>query len=273
VITYQVDPVETAALLQTKSDDYKYVEEKEEVEEIFTVYKGAVGDEISKDVLPTLNAMANGTAKEGTPFSAVVKTDGTGIDKVVAVDYEGEKAFFFNDERSSPLNTFYTESGAAAVKSNYRFPVGGNYRKTDGFGMRSHPVLKRAKMHNGVDYAAAAGTPVVSVADGVVIESTFSSTAGNYVVIRHTGGLTSHYLHLKDRGIRNGSNVKAGQVIGKVGSTGISTGPHLHFGVKKNNEWQNPERVLGTMVAAPQLSENKLPAFKTQVKKVFSFLR
>ena len=139
----------------------------------------------------------------------------------------------------------YTSGSEVTVKSEYGFPLSNRYRKTDGFGMRSHPILKKTKRHEGVDYATAEGNPVHSVAEGVVIESSFTETNGNYVAIRHKDGLTSYYLHLKEKGMEKGTDVAVGQIIGKVGSTGQSTGPHLHLGIKKNGEWQDPEKILG----------------------------
>jgi len=108
---------------------------------------------------------------------------------------------------------------------------------------RFHPVLKRYRPHHGVDYAAPTGTPVKTVGDGVVIEKGYQrSGGGNYLKIRHNSAYTTTYMHLSRfaKGIRKGSNVKQGDVIGYVGSTGLSTGPHLDYRVYKNNQPVNP---------------------------------
>jgi len=130
------------------------------------------------------------------------------------------------------------------INLQYTFPLN-SCRKTSGFGMREHPLLKKNKKHEGVDYSAAKGTSVYAIADGTVMESSFTQVNGNYVAIKHSNGLVSYYLHLNEKGVEKGTHVEAGQTIGKVGSTGFSTSPHLHLGVKKNGVWQNPEKVLG----------------------------
>lgn len=103
---------------------------------------------------------------------------------------------------------------------------------------RMHPVLKTVRPHTGIDYAAPIGTPVQSVGDGIVIEASFKGGAGNYVKIKHTNGYTSGYMHLSKygKGIKAGAKVKQGDVIGYVGSTGLSTGPHLDFRFWKDNK-------------------------------------
>ena len=108
---------------------------------------------------------------------------------------------------------------------------------------RFHPVLKIYRAHHGVDYAAPVGTPVKSIGDGVVIAKAFDSNGGgNYLKIRHNSAYTTTYMHLSrfGTGIQNGSHVKQGTVIGYVGSTGLSTGPHLDFRVHKNGQPINP---------------------------------
>jgi murein DD-endopeptidase MepM/ murein hydrolase activator NlpD len=105
--------------------------------------------------------------------------------------------------------------------------------------------LGKPKHHDGVDYGTAKGNEVYAVAGGVVETSDFTDINGNYVAIKHADGITSYYLHLNEKGIAKGSAVEAGQEIGKVGSTGRSTGPHLHLGIMKNGKWEDPEKILG----------------------------
>ena len=108
---------------------------------------------------------------------------------------------------------------------------------------RFHPVLKRYRPHHGVDYAAPAGTPVKTVGDGVVIEKGYQRNGGgNYLKIRHNNAYTTTYMHLSRfaKGIQKGGSVRQGDVIGYVGSTGLSTGPHLDYRVHKNNQPVNP---------------------------------
>lgn len=103
---------------------------------------------------------------------------------------------------------------------------------------RFHPILKRARPHLGTDYAAATGTPVWAIGDGVVTKAKYSRGGGNHVEIRHNGTYTTRYLHFSKFGpdIKTGSHVRQGQTIGYVGSTGLATGPHLHFEMIKNGQ-------------------------------------
>ncbi|MBR3654391.1 MAG: M23 family metallopeptidase [Elusimicrobia bacterium] len=106
---------------------------------------------------------------------------------------------------------------------------------------RFHPILKRYRAHEGIDYAAPIGTPVSAVGDGVVTKSQYSGGYGNLVIIKHPNGCETYYGHLSKygKGIKKGVRVKQGQVIGYVGSTGLSTGPHLDFRIKKNGSFFN----------------------------------
>ena len=111
---------------------------------------------------------------------------------------------------------------------------------TSSYGMRIHPVTGKSKMHTGLDIGAATGTNIVAAEAGTVIVSTYESGYGNYIVISHGGGMTTLYAHCSARLASVGQKVTRGQLIGKVGSTGLSTGPHLHFEVRINGAFQNP---------------------------------
>jgi murein DD-endopeptidase MepM/ murein hydrolase activator NlpD len=109
-----------------------------------------------------------------------------------------------------------------------------------GFGMRIHPIYKVLKMHTGIDFAAALGTPVYATGDGVIEEAEFNGGYGNHVIIQHGFGYESLYGHLSRLAVTVGQKIKRGQVIGYVGSTGESTGDHLHYEVIKNGVKVNP---------------------------------
>ena len=115
-------------------------------------------------------------------------------------------------------------------------PVADKYvnRLASGFGARFHPILKVNKKHNGLDFAAATGTPIYATGDGVVSMAGFNSGFGNVVKVRHGNGYETLYAHMSRIKARNGNSVKRGDVIGYVGSTGLSTGPHLHYEIHKN---------------------------------------
>lgn len=113
-----------------------------------------------------------------------------------------------------------------------------------GFGFRIHPVTGEKKMHSGVDLGLPTGTPIYAVADGVVESSGDLGNCGKGVRINHSGGYMSVYCHASKLEVQTGQGVKSGQTIALVGSTGMSTGPHLHLGIKKNGEWIDPKTVV-----------------------------
>ena len=123
-------------------------------------------------------------------------------------------------------------------------PVSG-YRITSVFGMRFHPVHKYYRMHNGVDLACSQGTPIYASRGGQVTTATYGKDAGYYVTINHGDGYASVYMHMTHYVVSAGQYVSQGQLIGYVGSTGASTGPHLHFGIMKNGSYVNPMNYIG----------------------------
>ncbi len=164
---------------------------------------------------------------------------------VLALEYNGVKSGkkrFFRFAASADANPIYYDSkGVSVPRSAILIPL--HYtRISSPFGMRFHPVLKRKKLHNGTDFAAPNGTPVWSCAAGKIICASKRGANGNLVSIDHGEGLTSHYAHLSrfGPGIKTGVEVKQRRVIGYVGSTGRSTGPHLHWGLKKNGKFLDP---------------------------------
>ena len=134
------------------------------------------------------------------------------------------------------------KTSATYTGGKMNWPLPGSYTITSPFGNRLHPVLKVYKLHTGVDIAGNScnGKPVVAAADGVVIVAKYSTSYGNYVVIDHGGGITTLYAHSSKLEVSVGQKVKAGQEIMKVGTTGYSTGPHLHFEVRENGTYVDP---------------------------------
>lgn len=137
---------------------------------------------------------------------------------------------------------------------------------------RFHPILKKYRPHHGVDYAAPVGTPVRSVADGTVIDKAYKGAAGNMVKIKHPGNLTSGYLHLRGyaKGLRVGKRVAQGEIIGYVGSTGRSTGPHLDFRLWKGGTPINPLKI--PQKPAEPISEKNRAAFEQVRDKIVAEL-
>ena len=141
--------------------------------------------------------------------------------------------------------TYVDRRGRSLRATFLRAPL--SYRRLSSqFGMRFHPILGRWREHRGVDYAAASGTPVRSVGDGVVIFAGRKGSYGNLVEVSHPGGVITRYAHLRGyaRGTRRGARVRVGQTVGYVGSTGLSTGPHLHFEMLVNGRYTDPRRAL-----------------------------
>ncbi|HEX2885320.1 M23 family metallopeptidase [Vineibacter terrae] len=150
----------------------------------------------------------------------------------------------FNIYRFKPgrgAEFFYYGNGQSVVKSLLRTPMGLN-RLSSGFGMRSHPILGFTAMHSGVDFAAPYGTPILAAGAGTVAQAGPYAGYGNYVKIDHGGGIATAYGHMARYapGIRPGARVHQGQVVGFVGSTGMSTGPHLHYELHQKGRPVNP---------------------------------
>jgi len=126
-------------------------------------------------------------------------------------------------------------------------PLEGNYEISSGFGLRHHPIQKKKKMHKGIDFKAPIGTPVVATADGVVETVKFTKEGygyGKHIIIKHDDHYKTLYAQLSEMDVKEGDEVKKGQVIGKVGSSGQSTAPHLHYEVIKDGTPQDPESYL-----------------------------
>ena len=131
-------------------------------------------------------------------------------------------------------------SSAQPSTSGFIWPCPASRYITSYFGRRVHPVYKTVKVHNGLDIGGPNGTNIVAANSGTVIVSEYSSSYGNYIVISHGGGVTTLYAHMSARLVSVGASVSRGQVIGREGSTGISTGPHLHFEVAVNGVRRDP---------------------------------
>ncbi|KHK89594.1 M23 family metallopeptidase [Novosphingobium malaysiense] len=145
-------------------------------------------------------------------------------------------------------------------------PVAG--RITSRYGMRRHPILGYVRMHSGIDFGASYGSPIYAVADGTVTYAGRHGGHGKYVRIQHTGGLGTGYGHMSRIAVSSGSHVRAGQVIGYVGSTGLSTGPHLHFEAYRNGHTINPAGI--SIVSRPQIDAKERDAFKARLKSLLT---
>ncbi len=189
--------------------------------------------------------------QEGDSFTVIydekfIDTLSVGIGRVWGAKFthRGKEIYAIPFEQNGKIQ-YWENDGGSLRKQLLKAPLKFT-RISSGYShARFHPVLKKYRPHHGVDYAAPSGTPVRSVADGVVVQKSYDKAAGYMLKIKHPGNLTSGYLHLRGyaKGIAKGSRVSQGQVIGYVGSTGRSTGPHLDFRLWKGGTAINPLKV------------------------------
>jgi murein DD-endopeptidase MepM/ murein hydrolase activator NlpD len=165
-----------------------------------------------------------------------------GYGNVLAAEYLGKTVGSKRSYRyqlPDGTESYFLEDGTSARKTFLKTPL--KYaRLTSGFGSRFHPVLNYQRAHNGVDYGAAIGTPVWAVADGTVTKAGWDAGGGNRVCVKHAMSFETCYLHLSKIHVKQGQRVPQKMVLGDSGNTGLSTGPHLHFGMMRGGKWVNP---------------------------------
>ena len=185
---------------------------------------------------------------------------------ILAAEYvnQGERFRGYFYEKDEETSAYYTGEWKNLKRQFLKSPLA-SIRVTSSYGMRYHPTLGRKKMHRGVDYGAPTGTPVRAVADATVSYAGYKGANGNLIVLRHANGYTTLYAHLSDiaDGIRTGKKISKKTVIGEVGSTGRSTGPHLHFGMKQHGRYVNPKDVDSSR--AEPLGEKERKKFRSEV--------
>jgi len=191
----------------------------------------------------------------GAVHAATVTNRGNTIQVVRYMDAGDNPAYFHPDGRS-------------VRKMFLRCPLP-FMRVTSGYGNRRHPVLGFSARHNGIDLGAPRGTPVKATATGVVTHAGVHSLKGRYVQLRHPNSYETHYYHLSGirSGVRRGQRVSQGDVIGYVGSTGLSTGPHLHYGIRHNERFINPLQLRPP--SKKPIAPAELDAFKLHCNQVF----
>jgi murein DD-endopeptidase MepM/ murein hydrolase activator NlpD len=189
-----------------------------------------------------------------------------------AMTIDGQAREFFRFRTPDDVVDFYDDQGNSAKKFLMRNPVKGG-RYTSGYGDRRHPLLKYQRMHTGVDWAAPAGTPILAAGDGTVERVGREGGYGNYVRIRHANGFATAYGHMLRfaAGVEPGVAVKQGQIIGYVGSTGLSTGPHCHFEVLVNNGFVNPMTIQ--VPRGLQLGGRQLAEFQRERKRIETLMQ
>lgn len=181
----------------------------------------------------------------------------------------GNKMDYWLFEDSEGEENFYDANGKTAKRKLRATPINGA-RLSSSFGSRRHPILGYRKMHSGVDFAAPRGTPILAAGSGTVERANRYGSFGNYVRIRHSDGYKTAYAHMQGfaRGIKAGARVRQDQVIGYVGTTGRSTGPHLHYEVIHNGKKINPRRL--SQLSGKPLSSKQLPLFEIRRDEIES---
>lgn len=177
-----------------------------------------------------------------------------------ALTLSGERKPIYLHQMKDGSLDYFDDQGQSAKKALMRTPIDGA-RLSSSFGNRKHPILGYTKKHSGTDFAAPRGTPIYAAGDGTIDSAGWNGGYGKYVRIRHNSEYSTAYAHMKSikRGIGKGKRVRQGQVIGFVGSTGRSTGPHLHYEIIRRNVKVNPMRVK--MPSGQKLNGQELESF------------
>ena len=217
----------------------------------------------------------NSDLQPGDSFRLVVergtRNDGrfAGYGPVLAAEFVNDgrrlQAVRFTPPHGKP--GYYDAAGRSLKRFFLKSPLKFEPRVTSSFSRaRRHPVLNYTRAHNGVDYAAPPGAPVVAVASGVVTFAGWTGGGGRTVRVRHASGYDSEYLHLSSiaAGLRSGARVAQGDLIGRVGSTGLATGPHLHYGLRRNGAFVNPVREHRNMPPGEPVAGIHMAIFATE---------
>jgi murein DD-endopeptidase MepM/ murein hydrolase activator NlpD len=217
--------------------------------------------------------------RKGDSFSFVVTkqfagSDVTGYGPITAARFthRGTTYEAFRHESADGFGGYYGRAGVPLRKQFLKAPLKFS-RVTSGFSKkRFHPVLNVFRPHHGIDYGAPTGTPVMSTADGVVVEARYKTGEGNFVRIRHSSSYDTYYLHLSKfrKGLKKGTKVMQGDVIGYVGATGLATGPHLDYRVTERGKWLNPLKLKS--ITPDPLRGGQLARFKANVARLVTRL-
>lgn len=226
--------------------------------EIRTSLKEMFGDKINLDDLKAGDSIS--VLYESLYFRG--QEIATGNILAAEINAAGKTYYGYYFEQGDSGGNFYDERGEALKKGFDGQPIEYFSRISSPYGIRFHPVLHTVKMHTGIDYAAPIGTKILAPSDGVVSFSGWKGGYGNTIMLSHANGIETLYGHMSAfiSGMNVGTRVKAGDVIGLVGSTGRSTGPHLHYEVRVDGQHVNPATIA---LPTPKLSATDLAALKT----------
>jgi murein DD-endopeptidase MepM/ murein hydrolase activator NlpD len=283
-MNFELSPGQSVSVLRAEDGTYSARKIVAETHRELARYDGVITSSLSEAAadagLPTqvLNDMVKMFSydvdfqrdiQEGDAFSVMfertVTKDGRvvraeGI-KVASMTLSGSPLKLYAFKHSDGYTDFYNEKGEGVRKGLMRTPINGA-RLTSGFGVRRHPILGYSKLHQGIDFGAPTGTPVFAAGDGVIEKREVYGGYGNYIRIRHSSGYATAYAHLSRfaPGIQAGKRVRQEQIIGYVGTTGRSTGPHLHYEILRDSRQVNPMTVK--LPASQRLEGATLARFK-----------
>jgi murein DD-endopeptidase MepM/ murein hydrolase activator NlpD len=222
----------------------------------------------------------NSDLQPGDRFRLVVERHSregrlAGYGAILAAEFVNDgrqlRAVRFTPEGGSP--GYYDDQGRSLKRFFLKSPLKFEPRVTSRFSRsRQHPILGYARAHNGVDYHAGTGAPVVSVAPGVVTLAGWSGGGGRTVRVRHPNGYETEYLHLSAIAVRAGARIGQGDLVGRVGRTGLATGPHLHYGLKKNGRYVNPVLEHRNMPPGEPVPAAFITVFATERDRYFGLL-
>lgn len=261
---YRTGPIETYIVERGMDGKFDSFRKKVELEKYWVALSGRMEDSLFKSVMAISGDATLATKfadifawkidfhnelKKGDKFRLVVekyllKGEFIQYGEILAAEYNGacglHQAILFEDGFGS--SGYYDLKGVSLRRAFLRAPLQFNYISSGYTYHRLHPILGCIRPHLGIDYAAPAGTPVWAVADGTIVSARYEGGNGNQVVIRHMNGYQTYYNHLSGfgKGIKRGARVRQKQVIGYVGTTGLSTGPHLDYRIKHHDENINP---------------------------------
>ena len=290
-ITFQVDELSTAYIYyRNKTDDYEVRLNQKNLERVNFLAKGIIVNSLFASA-QKIDVDAEVIVEFARIFGFEIdfqrdirKNDEFQIFYERFEDDEGENfkngnilfAYLKNSGREIKLYRYkdsknnigyFTPDGKSIEKALMKTPINGA-RLSSGYGMRKHPILGYNKLHQGTDFAARRGTPVMASGSGTVERASWFGAYGKYVRIRHNSTYKTAYAHLSKfgRNIKAGRKVRQGQIIGYVGSTGRSTGPHLHYEVLVNNKRTNSQRLK--LPSGKKLSKNEMENFNLEKQRI-----
>jgi len=290
-ITFQVDELSTAYIYYSnKTDDYEVRLNQKNLEKVNFLAKGVIANSLFASA-QKIDVDAEVIVEFARIFGFEIdfqrdirKNDEFQIFYERFEDDEGENlkngnilfAYLKNSGREIKLYRYkdsknnigyFTPDGKSIEKALMKTPINGA-RLSSGYGMRKHPILGYNKLHQGTDFAARRGTPIMASGSGTVERASWFGAYGKYVRIRHNSTYKTAYAHLSKfgRNIKAGKKVRQGQIIGYVGSTGRSTGPHLHYEVLVNDKRINSQRLK--LPSGKKLSKNEMENFNLEKQRI-----